>query len=54
MYDKAMVGGGAASMATLPYTGVNTVWLLLAAFTLIMAGGALLRALPRRTGKSGQ
>jgi LPXTG-motif cell wall-anchored protein len=48
MYDKAAISTGTATMAALPTTGVNTVWLVLAAFALIMAGGALLRIAPRR------
>jgi LPXTG-motif cell wall-anchored protein len=42
------VSTGAATLATLPRTGVNSIWLILAAFALIMAGGALLRIAPRR------
>jgi hypothetical protein len=51
MYDTAMVSAGAASLATLPLMGISVAWLVLAAFTLLMAGGALLRAQPRNTGK---
>ena len=48
MYDKALVSGAAATMATLPRTGLDTMWLVIAAFALLMAGGALLRIAPRR------
>jgi hypothetical protein len=47
MYDKALVSGAAATMATLP-TGLGAVWLVIAAFALLMASGALLRIAPRR------
>jgi LPXTG-motif cell wall-anchored protein len=48
MYDKGAITGTAASMGMLPMTGFNLVWFLVAAFTLIMAGGALLRLVPRK------
>ena len=32
-----------AAVAALPFTGINVVWILLAAFTLMAAGGALYR-----------
>ena len=47
MYDKALLGSGAASLAVLPHTGFGVVWLLVAAFALLMTGGALLRIIPR-------
>lgn len=50
MYDKAAISGGAATFATLPFTGFNALWYVLAGFALIMAGGALLRIAPRRQG----
>ena len=31
-----------------PRTGFDAVWLVIAAFALVMAGGALLRIAPRR------
>ena len=48
MYDKALVSGGAASLAMLPVTGFNVLWLVIAGFALLMAGGALLRIMPRK------
>ena len=50
MYDKALASSGAATLATLPVTGFSIVWFLIAAFALLMAGGALLRIIPRRHG----
>ena len=41
------MGAGAAGLAA---TGVNVVWLVLAAFALLGAGIALLRLVPRREG----
>jgi LPXTG-motif cell wall-anchored protein len=49
MYDKVALSSGAATLATLPRTGFGTIWLILAAFALLMAGGALLRIAPRRS-----
>jgi LPXTG-motif cell wall-anchored protein len=48
MYDKALVSGGAATLATLPVTGFSVLWFVIAGFALLMAGGALLRIVPRR------
>ena len=39
--------GGTAALAA---TGLNVVWILLAAFALLGAGLALLRMVPRREG----
>lgn len=48
MYQQgAGVASGIASAAALPFTGFNLVWLLLAAFTLLMAAGAIWRIVPR-------
>ena len=47
MYDKAAISGGAASLATLPMTGFSVLWFVIASFALLMAGGALLRIVPR-------
>jgi len=44
----AVAGGGAA--AGLANTGMNVVWLVLAAFALISAGSALMRISPKREG----
>lgn len=38
----------AAAAASLPFTGLNIVWVLLAAFTLLAASGALWRIVPRK------
>ena len=35
------------SLGSLPFTGSNTVFLILAAFTLLMTGMAMLRLMPR-------
>lgn len=48
MYDKALASSGVATLAALPRTGFDSVWFVIAAFALIMAGGALLRIAPRR------
>ncbi len=48
MYDKGIAGVGAGGgVGALAYTGVDLVWLLLAAFALLAAGMAILRILPR-------
>lgn len=52
MYHKGIIGvgiGGSAGMLPLPFTGLNVVWLIIGAFALAMAAGALLRTLPKRT-----
>lgn len=48
MYDKALASSGVATLAALPQTGFSAIWFVLAAFALVMAGGALLRIAPRR------
>ena len=49
MYPTAGAAGGAVvGGAMLPVTGFNLVWFLVAAFTLISAGLAVLRLVPRR------
>jgi hypothetical protein len=45
MYARGGVLGAGAS-ASLPFTGTNLFWLVLAGFTLLAAGLALLRVLP--------
>lgn len=50
MYDRALASSGAATIATLPVTGLSTIWYVIAAFALLMAGGALLRIIPRKKG----
>jgi hypothetical protein len=48
----ALAGTGAArtlmGVGTLPFTGLDLMWFALAAFTLLMAAGALWRMAPRR------
>lgn len=49
MYGKATISGPVfAAGGALPFTGsgVDLLWLLLAAFALLSAGGALLRVAP--------
>jgi hypothetical protein len=55
MYSNGLLSataGTAAGVAgvaggTLPFTGLNLVWLIVAGFALLMAGGALWRISPR-------
>lgn len=48
MYNQGLTAaGGVAGVATLPFTGLNLVWVALAAFTLLMAAGAIWRIVPR-------
>jgi len=44
----AVAGSGVVAGSGLAMTGLNVMWLLLAAFALVAVGGALLRILPRR------
>jgi LPXTG-motif cell wall-anchored protein len=46
MYGKTAAGAGGA--ATLPLTGLNAGWMILAAVMLIAVGAALWRLTPRR------
>jgi hypothetical protein len=48
MYGQLPGWGAAGVGGTLAATGVNSMGLLVAAFTLSMAGLALMRLLPRR------
>jgi hypothetical protein len=48
MYQN--VAPAVASAAALPFTGLNVIWVLLAAFTLLAASGALWRIVPRKEG----
>jgi hypothetical protein len=51
MYNHGgAVAGGGAAIGTLPFTGLNLIWLVLAAFALISAGTAIMRVAPRREG----
>lgn len=49
MYGNGAVAGGATAGALLPLTGFNIVWYAVAGFTLVSAGLALLRLVPKRT-----
>lgn len=49
-HPAAVAGSGAIAGTGLAMTGFNVVWLLLAAFALVAAGGAFLRLVPRREG----
>jgi hypothetical protein len=56
MYQNGVLGatatagtaGTAATVGILPFTGLNLVWFVIAAFALLMAAGALWRIAPRR------
>lgn len=52
MYNSPAVAsaGAAGTAGTLAMTGLNVVWLLLAAFALLGAGMAIMRLVPRREG----
>ena len=51
MYNHAgVLGTGAATGAALPFTGLNSMWLVLSAFALLSVGTAILRLVPRREG----
>jgi hypothetical protein len=40
--------GAVGAAATLPFTGLNLIWVLLAGFALIAAGTAIARMIPRK------
>ena len=47
MYNNPSAAGAAGiGAATLPYTGIDAIWLMLAGFALIAAGSAIMRMLP--------
>lgn len=57
MYNSGVLGAGTGGVlgagagvvtGALPFTGLNVVWFVLAAFALLMAAGALWRVAPRR------
>ena len=51
MYNHGgVLGAGAATGAILPFTGLNSIWLVLCAFALLSVGTAILRLVPRRQG----
>lgn len=47
MYTSKAAGASTAGSATLAFTGMNTVFYVVAAFTLVMAGLALTRLRPK-------
>jgi hypothetical protein len=49
MYHKALGAGGLTTTAATVPSGMNILWLLLAMFTLVAAGLALGRLIPRRS-----
>ena len=49
MYQSTAALGATTSTLALAATGFSLLWFLLAAFTLISAGFALLRLMPRAT-----
>ena len=49
MYHNGLFAGGAGMVAgTLPFTGLDLSWAVVASFALLMAAGALWRIAPRR------
>lgn len=48
MYGKLSAGTAGGGLTALPHTGVNALWLVVAAFTLVFAGLALLKFVPRK------
>lgn len=48
--DRVLASSAAGALGTLPFTGLNLMWVAVAAFTLLMAAGALWRIAPRREG----
>jgi len=50
VYNHGGVLGIGAAGATLPFTGVNLIWLVLASFALLSVGTAVLRIVPKREG----
>jgi hypothetical protein len=48
MYHKGILAGVAGvALGTLPFTGFNLIWVVIAGFALLMAGGACWRIVPR-------
>lgn len=49
MYHQGLFAGVAGTVAgTLPFTGLNLAWFVVAGFALLMAAGAVWRIVPRR------
>ena len=51
MYGNVAGGGTAVAGTGLAVTGYNTMWVLVAGVTLVVAGLALMRLLPKRRGR---
>ncbi len=49
VYHGTTLAGLAAPAAALPYTGVNLLFLGLAAFAMLAAGASIMRLVPRRS-----
>lgn len=49
MYHKAAGATSTAGGGALAMTGANTIWMIIAAFTLIAAGAAIWRLTPQRS-----
>jgi hypothetical protein len=47
MYHKGVLAGTGAGGAALPFTGLNITWVVIGAFALLMAAGAVWRMVPR-------
>jgi len=48
MYHQGVFAGSAgAVIGALPFTGLNMTWMIVGAFALLMAAGALWRIAPR-------
>ena len=48
MYQTSLVVPAAAVAGALPFTGLNLAWIIIGAFALLMASGAIWRLVPRR------
>lgn len=47
MYQHASLPMAAGAAATLPFTGLSVIWIVLAGVALLALGGAVRRLLPR-------
>jgi len=47
MYHTSVAVPAAAAAGALPFTGLNLAWIIIVAFALLMAAGALWRLVPR-------
>lgn len=48
MYERGCAAAVGACTAALPLTGANVAWLVVAGVTVLLAGIALVRLMPRR------